>query len=239
MLNVEAGLRCYDDDLPEETNRRVTDSLSDYLFTPSVNENKNLKKENITKNVFFVGNIMIDSLKFFLSKNKNNKTKYKNISGIITFHRPENVDDRTRLIKIIKEIKKWSLESKILFPVHPRTKKNLINFNISKDIENISNLIVCDPLSYNEFLLQVCNASFVITDSGGIQEETSYLGIPCFTIRKSTERPITISRGSNKLIKLEDISNHLYNIKIKKTKISKWDGKTASRIIEIIKKKIL
>lgn len=237
LAHVEAGLRCYDDSLPEEVNRRLTDSLSDYLFTPSVYENKNLIKENIKKNIFCVGNIMIDSLKNFLSLKKNIIPKYKDMNGVLTIHRPENVDNKKRLIEIISELKKWTKYHKILFPIHPRTKKKLIKFKLINDLNAISNLKVCQPLKYNDFLLQVYKSNFVITDSGGIQEETSYLGISCFTIRKNTERPITILKGTNKLVKIKEILSYLKTIKKKKTKISKWDGKTSFRILKILKKK--
>ena len=235
VAHVEAGLRCYDDNLPEEINRRLTDSLSDILFTPSKNENLNLKKENITKNVFFVGNIMIDSLISFFKKNSD-KPIFPNIDGLITLHRPENVDEKKKIQSILKCIEKWTKKHKILFPIHPRTKKNLIKFNLLKKLEKINNLNLVSPLSYSEFLLQLKESKFIITDSGGIQEEASFLGKPCFTLRKNTERPVTISMGSNKLVKLSSINTLLNKeLKPKKKKIPKWDGQTAERIFEILK----
>lgn len=241
VAHIEAGLRCYDDNLQEEVNRRLTDSISDYLFTPSINENKNLFKENIKKNIFFVGNIMIDSLKSFLALKKNLKLKYENIDGIFTLHRPENVDKKDRLTNIIKTLKSWTKNHKILFPIHPRTMKYLIIFDLVKSLKAIDNLKICNSLNYNDFLLQVSSSKFIITDSGGLQEETSYLGIPCFTIRNNTERPITILKGTNKLVKINEISDYLKNIKKKKKKvrISKWDGKTSLRILKVLKNKIL
>ena len=235
VAHVEAGLRCYDDNLPEEINRRLTDSLSDILFTPSKNENLNLKKEKITKNVFFVGNIMIDSLIAFFKKN-NDKPNFSNIDGLITLHRPENVDEKTKFESILKNLEKWTKKHKILFPIHPRTKKNLIKFNLLKKLEKINNLKLVSPLSYSEFLLQLKESKFIITDSGGIQEEASFLGKPCFTLRKNTERPVTIKMGSNKLVKLSSINTLLNKeLKPKKKKIPKWDGQTAERIFEILK----
>ena len=239
VAHIEAGLRCYDDNLQEEINRRLTDSISDYLFTPSLNENKNLLKENIKKNIFFVGNIMIDSLINFLTLKKNLKLKYRNIDGILTLHRPENVDTKKRLSSIIRMLNSWTKNNKILFPIHPRTLKYLERFNLMKSIENIDNLHICKPLNYNDFLLQVFNSKFIITDSGGIQEETSYLGIPCFTIRNNTERPVTIFKGTNKLVKITEISDYLKNIKKKRVRISKWDGKASLRILKILKNKFL
>ncbi len=234
VAHVEAGLRCYDDNLPEEINRRLTDSISDILFTPSLNENKNLEKENIKKNVFFVGNIMIDSLKFFFRTN-NDISKYSDIDGIITFHRPENVDNSKRLKIIISNIKKWTKKNKILFPIHPRTKKNLIKFNLFEDLKKINNLVITLPLCYSDFLLQLKNSKFIITDSGGVQEESSFLQIPCFTLRKNTERPITISMGTNRLVKLGSIKLPSKSKPSKIKKIPKWDGKTSERILKILK----
>lgn len=235
VAHVEAGLRCYDNELPEEINRRLTDSISDILFTPSIIENKNLEKENIKKNVFFVGNIMIDSLVQFFKKNKM-KTKYLDIDCIITLHRPENVDCEKQLRNIINKIKEWSKFYKILFPIHPRTKHNLVKFNLLKELEKISNLISIPPLNYSEFLIQLKESKFIITDSGGIQEESSFLKVPCFTLRKNTERPITISMGTNKLIKINSVRLSTKSKGMKIKRIPKWDGKTSERILKIIKK---
>ena len=137
---------------------------------------------------------------------------------------------------ILKNIEKWTKKHNILFPIHPRTKKNLIKFNLLKKLERINNLYLVSPLSYSEFLLQLKESKFIITDSGGIQEEASFLGKPCFTLRKNTERPVTITMGSNKLVKLSDI-NTLINkdLKQKVKKIPKWDGQTAERIFKILK----
>ena len=137
--------------------------------------------------------------------------------------------------EIVIEIKKWTKKNRILFPVHPRTKKKLIEFNLLDSLKTIKNLKICAPLNYSSFLLQIINCRFVITDSGGIQEETSYLGIPCLTLRKNTERPITISQGTNQLVNLKAIVNKIEKIKRKKVKIDKWDGKTSERILKIIK----
>jgi len=238
VAHVEAGLRCYDDNLPEEINRRLTDSISDILFTPSKNENLNLKKENIIKNVYFVGNIMIDSLISFFKKN-NDKPKFSNIDGLITLHRPENVDDKKKIDSIINNIGKWTKNHNILFPIHPRTKKNLIKFNLFKKLEKINNLNLISPLNYSEFLLQLKESKFIITDSGGIQEEASFLGKPCFTLRKNTERPVTIKMGSNKLVDLDTIDLLLNKeLKLRKNKIPKWDGFAAIRIFKILKRKL-
>ncbi|MBS30359.1 MAG: UDP-N-acetylglucosamine 2-epimerase (non-hydrolyzing) [Candidatus Marinimicrobia bacterium] len=222
VAHVEAGLRCYDDNLPEEINRRLTDSISDILFTPSKNENLNLKKENITKNVFFVGNIMIDSLISFFEKTID-KPNFSNIDGLMTLHRPENVDEKKKFESILKNLEKWTKRYRILFPIHPRTKKNLIKFKLLEKLKKINNLNLVNPLSYSEFLLQLKDSKFIITDSGGIQEEASFLGKPCFTLRKNTERPVTIKMGSNKLVKLSSI-NKLLNKELKPKKKKSLNG---------------
>lgn len=234
VAHVEAGLRCYDDELPEEVNRRLTDSISDILFTPSLNENKNLEKENIKKNVFFVGNIMIDSLVQFFKKN-DKQTKFFDSECILTLHRPENVDNKEQLRNILKSISEWTKFYRILFPIHPRTKKNLIKFNLLEKLKKINNLVITSPLSYSDFLLQLKDSKFIITDSGGVQEESSFLQIPCFTLRKNTERPITISMGTNRLVKLNSIKLPSKSKPSKIKKIPKWDGKTSERILKILK----
>ena len=179
---------------------------------------------------------MIDSLEFFFKTKKNVKTLINDFDGLITFHRPENVDNKIKLDKLIKEIKKWTKKYKIIFPVHPRTLSSLKKFKFEKDIHNNTNLIQTSPLSYNDFLMHIKNSKFIITDSGGIQEESTYLGIPCFTVRKNTERPITISKGTNKLVKIEEVDSLLKKIKKKKNKIPMWDGKTSLRILKFLEK---
>ncbi len=237
IAHVEAGLRCYDNNLPEEVNRRLTDSISDYLFTPTRIENENLLKENISKNIFFVGNIMIDSLINFYKRSKKKKLKYGNFDVILTLHRPENVDNIDKFRNILDKIKNATNDLKILFPMHPRTRRSFEQFNLNNFFLDWKNIKICPPLAYSEFLLQIKNTKFVITDSGGIQEETTFLGINCFTLRENTERPITITKGSNKLIKLTDLKKSMFKKSPKRIKnIHKWDGKTSERIIKILEK---
>lgn len=234
IAHVEAGLRCYDDSLPEEVNRRLTDSISDYLFTPSPNERINLNKENITRNIFFVGNIMIDSLNVILKTLKNDDKKLKKKFALITFHRPENVDNIDRFSSIIEKLESLSKEINLIFPVHPRTNQSLKKFNLNKKIQSIKNLKITESFGYKEFLNHIKNSEFVISDSGGVQEETSFLGVPCFTLRKNTERPITITKGNNQLVSLKNLIEKIQFRKRKKVKINKWDGETAKRIINIL-----
>ena len=233
IAHVESGLRCYDESLPEEINRRLTDSVSDYYFIPTKDEEKKLRNENIKKNIFFVGNIMIDSLKIILENNQNYKMKNQKF-GLITFHRPENVDYKLQFSKIIGKIKEISNKENLIFPIHPRTKKSLRKLNLYKNLSSIKNIKLCESFGYLKFLMYLKNSDFVVTDSGGVQEESTFLGIPCFTLRKNTERPITISKGTNCLVSLSNLVNRIETRVKKKVKIDKWDGKTAHRIIKIL-----
>ena len=233
--HIEAGLRCYDDSLPEEVNRRVTDSISDYFFIPSSLEEENLNKENIFENIFLVGNIMIDSLKVIF-KNKTKDTKKRFDFGLVTIHRPENVDNKTQLSNIMDSLSEISNSTPLIFSMHPRTKKFLKEFKLIKNISIKKNIKIFDSLGYIDFLSYLKRAKFVITDSGGVQEESSYLGIPCFTLRKNTERPITITRGTNKIVSLANIMKEVRICEKKKVSIDKWDGNTAKRIVRVLKK---
>jgi len=244
LAHVEAGLRSFDMDMPEETNRILTDHLSDYLFTSCKDANKNLEEEKIPKErIFFVGNIMIDTLKNLKPKIKNSKIlnslnlKRYNYA-VLTLHRPSNVDNNSKLKEILKTIEHISKQIPIIFPVHPRTRKQLNKIQDSR----ISSLTLIEPLGYKNFLRLCLNAKFIITDSGGIQEETTYLKVPCITLRNNTERPITINLGTNELADLKDLPKkviRIQNKKWKKGKIPKlWDGKTSERIITTLTCKI-
>lgn len=238
VAHIEGGIRSFDMSMPEEINRLVTDSIADYFFTTSEVANQNLIKSGASKNqIFFVGNTMIDTLKANLSKAiepplwDENKLSAKDYF-VLTLHRPSNVDDFAKFSQLMKTISSLA-KAKIVFPVHPRTKKNL-----SKIDGQLPNVIATDPLSYLEFLYMLKNAKGVITDSGGIQEETTVLGIPCITLRNNTERPETVDIGTNQLIG-EDVNalkNALVQINNNDWKQGKipmlWDGKTATRIVE-------
>lgn len=244
VAHVEAGIRSFDDSMPEEINRKITDSISNYFFTTTIWASENLKKEGIDEsNIFFVGNIMIDTL--LNSKDKFIKPifwdKYlleKNSFLLLTIHRPSNVNDKEKLKDYIINILANSKETKILFPVHPRTIKVLEELEIRNE-----RLIVVPPMSYFEFNYLVMNSKAVITDSGGITEETTVMGIPCITLRDNTERPETITIGTNELIgtdpnAIKPVLEKLFSGNWKKGSIPQlWDGKTAERIIDIIVKK--
>lgn len=243
IVHVEAGLRSYDRTMPEEINRILTDAISDILFTPSSDADENLKIEGINpKKIICVGNIMIDALEFMRQK-INNLVLEKYIAnnkdfGLITLHRPSNVDDRKTLETIIKRLLEISKKINLVFPVHPRTKKQLELYGSYKLLSSTSNIIILEPLSYLEFMKLLFDCKFVLTDSGGLQEETTYLGIPCLTLRSNTERPVTVLQGTNELVTVNDLEHKVERILIgnwKKGSIPKyWDGKTAERIISAL-----
>lgn len=247
VMHIEAGLRSFDRKMPEEINRIITDHISDFLMVSEQSGLRNLKNEGISsKKIFFVGNIMIESL--IKSKNEwMNVTQANKLQNILdntfilsTFHRPENVDNRYNLGKIGEFLTSLAKNNLIIFPIHPRTSKMIKKFNLGALFNN-SNIKIIDPIGYFEFINLVYKCKYVITDSGGIQEETSFLKKPCFTIRQNTERPVTISEGTNRLIDIKcnnietQISDHL-NFLMHKTfrPIKYWDNNVSQRILNVI-----
>ena len=242
VAHVEGGIRSFDMSMPEEVNRMVTDSIADYFFTTSEFANENLKRTGIeSSRIFFVGNTMIDSLYHSMDKLKRPDI-LKAVPGdqgyyVLTLHRPSNVDDSDKLHKILQTINKCVNGKPVIFPVHPRTLKNMNS--ISDELENIR---TAEPLSYFEFIFLLKSATGVITDSGGIQEETTVLGIPCITLRSNTERPETISMGTNELIgddlkKLGEALNKIASGAWKKGGLPEfWDGSASKRIVDILLK---
>ena len=252
LAHVEAGLRSFDNTMPEEINRRVTDLLSDYLFTTCREANKNLKKEGIsTAKIFFVGNVMVDTIFHGLKKLKENQriSFPFNVTpkeyALLTLHRPSNVDIKDRFLSIMSAIARVSEDIKVIFPVHPRTKSKLSYFVSPKTKTNLKGIIFTEPLRYLDFLQLMVNAKFVLTDSGGIQEETTVLSVPCLTLRNNTERPITVSQGTNIIVgvnpdKIILQSKKILAGKVKRGKIPPlWDGKAGPRIAKIIVQKVL
>lgn len=252
VAHVESGLRSNDFEMPEEINRIVTDSISDYLFVSEKSGCENLKAEGkYDSTVFFVGNVMIDTLFYQLAKlDEQVKLETKIEDGaenrnyaVITLHRPSNVDEKEIFTKIIEALAEISRDMKIVFPAHPRTKNNIERFGLTDKIMQ-SDIELIPPQPYIDFLKLWKDASLVLTDSGGLQEETTALGIPCFTIRKNTERPITIEEGTNILAgttKESILSAYslFKNSDLKKGKIPKfWDGKTSQRIVSVLKQKL-
>jgi UDP-N-acetylglucosamine 2-epimerase (non-hydrolysing) len=246
IIHLEAGLRSYDRRMPEEINRLVTDVLADLLLTPSPDAIENLHKEGISDSkIRPVGNIMIDTLYRFIPKAERSRImKDMSLSfkeyGLITLHRPSNVDEKESLESILIAFNEIQSKTKLIFPIHPRTKKNIELFGLGSLLNSQKNLILTEPLGYLDFQKLLVNSNFVITDSGGVQEETTALKIPCITLRENTERPITVWEGSNELIgfdmkKLIEYSNKAIEGNWKESKVpALWDGKTSERVVNIL-----
>ncbi len=242
LVHLEAGLRSFDRTMPEEINRIVTDSISDLLWTPSEDADDNLKREGIAdERIVRIGNIMIDAYEM-LAEKIDAARSFARFSlgprqyGVVTLHRPSNVDDPHQLAVLMKELGKAAKQIPLVFPVHPRTSKRLV---IDEDS---SQIILADPMPYIEFMGLVENAALVITDSGGVQEETSYLGVPCLTVRTTTERPITVTRGTNRLVEPKLISRTVSEVLSARDGCSTrpdiplWDGHAAGRAAESLRK---
>jgi UDP-N-acetylglucosamine 2-epimerase (non-hydrolysing) len=235
--HVEAGLRSFDRTMPEEINRVVTDRLSDLLFTPSEDGDLNLKHEGVApEKIHRVGNVMIDSLVHLLpAAMRVPRNGLPERYALVTLHRPSNVDDSECLKSILASLLEVSDRMPVVFPVHPRTRQRIADFGI-----DVAKLHLVDPSPYIEFLALQRNAAVVITDSGGIQEETTYLGVPCITLRSNTERPVTVTVGTNVLVgqdrqKLRTELMKIYDGKAKAGAIPPlWDGHAGDRIAETL-----
>ena len=245
IAHLEAGLRSFDHSMPEEINRLVTDALADILWTPSPDADENLIREGISPDkIHRVGNIMIDSLEMLRDKIQK-QAVYKEFGlkpegyGLITLHRPSNVDDQKALKSICHTLMHVAQKIPLIFPVHPRTRINLQHNGLMSLLNGARGLYLVEPLNYIRFMNLVFNSGLAITDSGGIQEETTYLGIPCLTIRPHTERPITIHQGTNQLCDSQNLEARVDSIlsgNIAEGKIPEfWDGKTAKRVVKSIK----
>lgn len=245
VAHLEAGLRSFDRSMPEEINRMVTDVLADMLWTPSKDADRNLLQEGVPdEKIQFVGNIMIDSLEMMRPEiDSRNTHRHLNLEtggyGVVTLHRPSNVDEPDHLENLCGSLREISEKLPLVFPVHPRTRKKMEETRLIEQMNNCKGLIMPEPMNYIRFMSLVFNCRLVITDSGGIQEETSYLGIPCLTVRENTERPVTVTHGTNQLCGLNQLKQKVYAIlnwpHPQPKPIEFWDGKTASRIVEILK----
>jgi UDP-N-acetylglucosamine 2-epimerase (non-hydrolysing) len=242
VAHVEAGLRSFDRTMPEEVNRIVTDSLADLLLTPSADANDNLRREGVSDSkIKLVGNVMIDTLVANLEKARSvhlPKTigLEKKHFVYVTLHRPSNVDCQTSLAAIMTELKRLASQIPVVFPMHPRTRKMCAQFDIS--LNHAEGLKILEPIGYYDSLFLTENARLVLTDSGGLQEESTYFRTPCLTLRQNTERPITVSLGSNKLTSLKRLAADIDEVLHREPEFGEipllWDGRTAERIINCL-----
>jgi UDP-N-acetylglucosamine 2-epimerase (non-hydrolysing) len=242
LAHLEAGLRSGDRTMPEEINRIVTDRLADLLWTPSSDGNENLKAEGVAEErIELVGNIMIDA--FELQRPQIDALRVAERFGVkpggygvVTLHRPSNVDNGANLAQIVRVLSATSRHLPLVFPVHPRTRARLRDFGLAATLEQQGGVRLSEPLRYNEFMNLVCNARLVITDSGGVQEETTYLDIPCLTLRANTERPITITQGTNRLVRPDNLAELVEQALNGGWGMARrpplWDGKTATRVAQ-------
>lgn len=242
VAHLEAGLRSGDRTMPEEINRLLVDAIADLLWAPSEDAVSNLLKEGVApQRIALVGNIMIDAYCMLQERiaescmvSRLNLAPFSYV--LVTMHRPVNVDDHNILSLVVDQIIDLSAIVPVVFPVHPRTRLRLESFGLIKKLYN-AGVEILEPLGYIEFMNLVSNCRLVVTDSGGIQEETSYLGVPCLTARESTERPITLSLGSNRLISISCIAEAAKSVMESsgarmKTSIPLWDGHTAERVVQ-------
>ena len=248
VVHLEAGLRSRDRTMPEEINRLVTDSIADVLWTPSADANENLLAEGVPANkIDLIGNIMIDSFEMLREQIEASKAREEldlavREYALVTLHRPSNVDADETLSPIVNELVRASELLPIVFVAHPRTFKMLEKFGLKDKLTSAAGLTLLEPLPYIRFMSVVTGAKVVITDSGGLQEETTYLNIPCLTLRENTERPITITQGTNKLVRADNIADHLPQVLVgdwpKGVCPPLWDGKTAIRAVESLQNRL-
>lgn len=246
VVHVEAGLRSYNRSMPEEINRVVVDALSDLLFTTEASATQNLLREGIPDTrIHFVGNVMIDTLLANLPRARDidvlsrfgvQPRKY----ALLTLHRPSNVDDKETLTTLLSVVAKISAEIPVIFPLHPRTRQRMVESGISLPLSSEQRFQTSGPLGYLSFLSLMSQARFVLTDSGGIQEETTALGIPCLTLREETERPITVTHGTNQIVGVDPVrirqeARRILEGQGKDGRIpEKWDGHAAERIVSAL-----
>jgi UDP-N-acetylglucosamine 2-epimerase (non-hydrolysing) len=247
VVHLEAGLRSGDRTMPEEINRLVTDAICDLLWTPSIDADVNLRHEGVAENrIERVGNIMIDSFEMLRSSIESDDSRSRLVPrdgpyGIVTLHRPSNVDGRENLALLVSQIVLAADAMPLVFAVHPRTHKKLVEHDLLGKLQAHPNVVLTGPLGYIQFMGLVCHASMVITDSGGVQEETTYLGIPCLTLRDTTERPITISEGSNRLVPPAKLLECIGEVQRGHWPTGRrpdlWDGQAAARCVNSLRRR--
>ena len=248
VVHLEAGLRSGDRQMPEEINRLITDAIADVLWTPSADADENLLSEGVSKDkIDLIGNIMIDSFEMMRDQIASANTRAelgleKDSYALVTLHRPSNVDELSDLQPIVDKLVQISKKIPIVFVAHPRTIKSLEKFGIKKQLESSDQIKLLDPLPYVQFMNVVTGSKLIITDSGGLQEETTYLGIPCLTMRENTERPITISQGTSRLVRADNLADNVDEILAGHWPSGicppLWDGKTAGRAVECLRRRI-
>ncbi len=246
VVHLEAGLRSRDRTMPEEINRLVTDAIADVLWTPSADADENLKREGVpVEKIDFIGNMMIDSYELQRSRIEADGTREKmglkaKGYGVVTLHRPSNVDTRESLAPLMRQLELAARELPLLFAVHPRTRKKLEEFGLLAAASS-PGLTLTEPLGYVPFMNLVSGSRLAITDSGGVQEETTYLGIPCLTLRENTERPVTMSEGTNRLARadtlLANVREALNGSWNTGRRPEKWDGKAAGRAVQSLRRR--
>jgi UDP-N-acetylglucosamine 2-epimerase (non-hydrolysing) len=247
VVHLEAGLRSRDRRMPEEINRLVTDAIADVLWTPSPDADQNLISEGVdSSRIDFVGNIMIDSYEMLRPAIEASGARLRlglepQAYGVVTLHRPSNVDDRQALGDLVAQLERVSEQLPLLFAVHPRTRKRLEEFGLAGILAANARIRLTEPLGYIEFMNLVASARAVVTDSGGVQEETTYLGIPCLTLRENTERPVTVTEGSNRLVKPDGLAAMIDTVLAgtwpKGRRPALWDGHAAARCSAALKRR--
>ncbi len=248
VAHLEAGLRSFDRTMPEEINRILTDSIADLLWTPSPDADLNLAHEGVRADrIERVGNIMIDAFEMLRSQIATADWPGKHgietgSYGVVTIHRPANVDHPERLAALVAALEQIAGRVSLVLPLHPRTRERLGSSGLLARLNSLPQLKLCRPLGYIEFMSAVSSARFVLTDSGGVQEETTYLGIPCLTLRDTTERPITVKEGSNRLTRIETLDADIDEVLAGPLRIDRrvemWDGQTADRVVQSLRRHI-
>jgi len=248
VIHLEAGLRSRDRSMPEEINRLVTDTIADVLWTPSVDADENLLREGVDAHrIDRVGNIMIDSYEMMRGRIEADETPRQLgvTSGqyvVVTLHRPSNVDRRETLAPLVEQLLSVSKRLKVVFAVHPRTRRRLEEFGLIRSLVEAPGVLLTEPLGYVQFMALVRGCAAAITDSGGVQEETTYLGIPCITLRENTERPITVSQGTNRLVRTPELREKTELVIDGRWPTGRapegWDGHTAERCVAALRRRI-
>ncbi|MCZ8133001.1 MAG: UDP-N-acetylglucosamine 2-epimerase (non-hydrolyzing) [Steroidobacteraceae bacterium] len=247
VVHLEAGLRSRDRSMPEEINRLATDAISDVLWTPSGDADENLLNEGVSRErIELVGNVMIDSYEMLRTEIERDATPsalglLQGRYAVVTLHRPSNVDRAESLGQLVEELQWAAARLPIVFPLHPRTRSRLQAFGLMDRLRSAPGVTLCDPLGYVQFMSVVCGAKGVITDSGGVQEETTYLGIPCLTLRDNTERPVTVSLGTNRLVRLDAFRDAVTVLVSGGWPVGTvpplWDGHTAQRCVNSLQRR--